>query len=521
VSRQIPFRNFRAGLAIDETTLVASSEPRESNLPQHLSLADNIILRPDGKVSTRCGLRQKTVVTGSVNTNDPFFVSVNTDKFYAYHRGVFQHYNPITDIWTAFLTAPFTNLLCGAAYEDYVYVGSASSIWKIEVATNSQTELVGPPPAKLLLVHNDRLWAVDPAAPMTIQASVVGDPTDFTNGYSKTLDGEPCVIHGLGSLAGELFIFTNVGIWVQSGYAESDFNTFRLQPGIGAMAARRNQTIKAVELAGKGAALLFVDASGKIMGVNRNGAFEACGPVGKIVADLAFSSAAFQPESGLYIVHAGSAAYSVHVDLPYRDSGGRVQWPVTKITHGDPSITAFNLIGSGPIKGYSGSESGGQTYVWIFTTNSTTGRFPMFSYCQVKSGDVLYWPDDYTKDPDDMGGASNYYQVQGKIRLMPIDLGTTKPKTWESLTQKTNKPIGDITSLTLTQYMDKTLVYPVTITETVAPGTGVQDFEIAFGLFGYTEWTQLELNMFGSSARKATAYQHFLELHDLILEVTL
>jgi hypothetical protein len=520
---KISFGNFRGGLVVDPQTINVTTEPRPKNYLNHLTLAENVIFRPNGKVATRCGFREKSKVPIEVSPSSlpfakfPFAFPFNTDFFCLSTGTRFYLFNPVAGTWDDDPFNTDVDWLCGTSYQDKVYLGTASEQRELDPVTKANSTVTGAPPAKILIVHNDRLWAIDPAAPMTLQATAVAAPTDWTNGYSKTLDGEQCVVNGLGSLDGDLYIFTNLGVWIHSGYGESDFQTVKLSP-MGGMPADRQNTIKAVSLGGR-SALLFVDASGHVMAANRSGVREVCRPVGQMVQDTHYASAGYQDQGNLYILSDGylNFLWAIHCDLPYKDSGGETSYPVSKFT--SPScMEDIPLVVEAKVKVGSTDESGGKSHVWIFTRKdmSVASRtFPVFSFCQVDRTDPIY--DQFFKLDDYLAG-SGYFQAQGKIRLVPFNAGTDDGKSWLGAKQVTTKPISTITQLSMVQYMDQTLTYPVTITETVAPGTGVQDFEIYFQLYGFTEWTQLETSLFGSSAAKSTPHDHYLELQHISLE---
>lgn len=507
--KSVHFKNFRGGWCVDDLPLMSSAQPREEMMLNQLSLAENVIIQPDGKLKTRCGMKH----LANVPDQNPYGAVVfnATDIYVVDILGNLLRYRTtgVGAGWATILaTTDYTRgLVLGAK----IYYCKGTGIVEFDPSTATGTPIASSPIAPwILLAHGDRLWTVNANTPMTLEGSTVGDPTNFTDGFSVVIPEENSNITGLGSLDGDLYIFTAKSIWILSGYSDSDFSLNKLGPNSHNVSFAAS--ICEVSLVGFGKALAFCDDSGCVRAVNRSGIIEVCRAVGP-VALHGFAHPAFLPDSGLLLISNTSDFVAIHCNLPFTDSGGMTQWPVTKFTWSPGSIVTTSFIIGANLKLSSNSETGGRKFALIFAIASPSAiQRPIFSFAQVDQTDTVYFvADDYYPGQGIFSPDRPYYQVQGKIRLPPFSAGSDSPKTWGGLTLQTNVPGAHMTNFSMVEYMDKTLDYPNAIT---APAGKYAWFDVR----GFTEWIQLEMNLFGSSEGRANAWNHVMEIHDLLLE---
>lgn len=505
MTQKVYFNNFRGGLSIDDLPLVSSAQPREKMQLNQLSLADNIIILPDGKVKTRCGFRHLT--------NNPsgaevlFAIPYNSTDVYVAAGGILWRFRTIGagSGWTSIVN-PFL-YTSGEVMNGKIYFFGSTEIGEFNPATGAITPIVGSTGiVRCHTVANDRMWLVQDASPLVVEGSAVGDPTDWANGVANEIPTGSVEINAIIGLDRDLWVFCNDAIWLQTGYSESDFTLDFFVACSTYLSFQRSFT--QATLIGFGKCVVFCDDSGRVKAVNRSGLIEVCRSVGKIINHDSFTGGVFLEDSGIFLMNQSYGLVAIFCNLPYKDAGGMIQWPVTSFKPAISTWLANLYIFSARLKLTNASETGNKQFCLICAiTGSLLVQYPLFTFAQEDVSTDYYFADDYLPGIS----TASYFQVQGKIRLPPFNAKTDKPKTWHGFTISTNVPGDYMTTFTLTQYMDRTMQYPQSITGPATP-------YVFFGLYGYTEWIQLEFAMFGTTAGRATAYNHLMEIHEMMLE---
>ena len=329
--KKIEYKGWSGGL-----NLLADKLRVQSN---QLTEALNVRILPDGVLMTRPGAAQ---VTGGVFTFADYYSIANYKGKYCFH---FSDKTLISGTGVTLKTYANDNLGQFAFFNDTLLHGNGVDVmqsWNLAAATTS--DVVGAPISRIILKHNDRIFAVT-AYSSIVNETTVNTAIDFAGGAAWNIgknDGGD--ITGLASMDGDLFIFKQNSIWRMTGYSQAERQIVKFLPDIGTLSP---YSIKPVTLSGLGKAIVFLSTDNKLCAFNLS-TFSNIGEViqpmldtislGSTVKDSPQSAVNVRAKQYMLSFRTSESALKktcicLHYESPYKSEFG-LRWGFTRYVSG-------------------------------------------------------------------------------------------------------------------------------------------------------------------------------------------
>jgi hypothetical protein len=158
-----------------------------------------------------------------------------------------------------------------------LHTNGADTMQQWDGAAATTSDVAGAPVSRILLKHNDRVFA---ATGSVLYETAVNTAIDWAGGAAWNVGlGEGGNINGIGEIGEDLFIFKQDRIYRMSGYSASERQIILFVKNFGTVAP---DTIKTVYLLGIGECLVFLDSQKRICALNLSG----CWNIGECVQPL-------------------------------------------------------------------------------------------------------------------------------------------------------------------------------------------------------------------------------------------
>jgi hypothetical protein len=508
--QRVTYNDFRGGMVQKNPVAFVDADPQLTLALNQLVKAENVALWPDGSVSQRSCFRKvathaagRAIVgmclvpgTDSAVVIDTYISSGTKTDIKVLHVG----YGTIpTSTWAAPASGVAIVMASSqpamVAYNGKVYVGGWGAGGGIrEVVVTAGSEAVGagfgPTTPILMCIHNERLVAVNYATPNLIEMSLSGTPTDFTNGIAFAV-GQCKNIVGIASLEGDLFIFTDSGIFLLTGNTKSDM---QLTP-IATPYQNGNYGTKGSftpgYLDGFGPCVFYFDQALSPCAISRNGITKVLdGAFAKTNFDLAnFINASFLSDSKQFLAFSTGTdkIYSFFGGAPYKSPSG-TRWGLSEftlpaeVTRGFPACSTSGFIAQASLPQNKP----------VFLIAYSSGM--IYLYTQYGLDDVN--DSGYSGDALDDYADTGYWEPQGIIQMRPEHGGMGTVKHWTRAIIKVNKKGAGL----YTAYYK--LGDPVT--STVTGITFPNALELSADIDKHAQNLSFGFNLFDSSVKSAT-----------------
>lgn len=257
--QDIVYNGFSGGLC--------STQSGEIALRNQLQQTVNVVILENGIIRRRPGVKQ-----------------IEKNYFYYWIIDLFNGYKSMANKTVTVANATVHVYISGGlgqfAYMDR-YLHTNGNDPMIAIVGTSGTECLGAPLSRVMLKHNDRCFM---AVGRVLYETAVGTYPDssvdnFANGATWTVGDSGQNIIGLGSIGRNLFIFKQRSIYIQVGYTKNERQTYLFTSEYGCLSP---DTIKNVNLAGIGPAVMFLSDNAKLCAVTMEGVIE----IGNAVQDI-------------------------------------------------------------------------------------------------------------------------------------------------------------------------------------------------------------------------------------------
>jgi len=511
IIKRITYNDFRGGKVQKNPVAFGTDDPEGTMLVNQMIEARNVALWPDGTVSLRSGFRKvlqhpanRAIVslclvpgTDSVavvdtyeSTGTKYDIKVAHVSWGTLSLGTWASPASGVNIGMTSMRPPMVT------YNGKVYIathyggGLGGGIREITVTAGSEGVGAGYGPLvpMMLCVHNERLVTVDYLTPNVVQMSATGAPTDFTNGVSFAV-GQCRTIVGIASVDSDLYIFTDSGIFVLSGFTEDEMRVQRLEVPYSCSGYATTRFFTSGNLTGFGPCVFFLDQAYTPCAVSRRGMVK--------LVDGHFSKtnwgvgtgfeAAYLDDTKQLIMFCSSwdTISSVFGNVPYKGQGG-TKWGL--VDYDLPPETGRNFpaaITSGFLVQSFVSQN--KPVVLIGWDNGAI-------YLHTQYGQEDYYDSGYSGDAlDDSVYPTGFYEPQGKITMRLEHGGNGGVKRWSRVLIKANKASA---SPAFSAYFH--LGNPIAETVTVASVPGGTD--MTFDIGKHSQYCAVGFNLFRSSS---------------------
>ena len=254
------------------------------------------------------------------------------------------------------------------------------------VSTATATPVVGAPSSRVLLVHNDRLFAANGA---TVYETSLASGSDWAGGEAWLIGDLSTSVTGLQRIGRDLYIFKSDSIFRMSGYSPAE----RVIEKVFSVGSGSPDSIKSVWLDGAGESIIFYGSNNKLYAINNGGLKDIGAHVPEALEYLSpdLLTAVVDKRLGLYYLfnatNRGSSSeflafgrnYGVIVSMnsPFTDKFGTM-WPIScfgGVPQFPPTSTnAYGVVGWGLEGGCT------QEYSGTLEEYRNTGLFIVLAY---------------------------------------------------------------------------------------------------------------------------------------------